>query len=66
MVYVREKIKMKGGAAVTDEQIVALYFSRDETAVLHTREKYGRYCYRIALNILSNDAVHSPVPVPTR
>lgn len=37
-----------------DEQIVALYFDRSEQAILETDAKYGRYCYSIAYNILTN------------
>ena len=35
-----------------DEEIIALYFRRDEAAIAHTRDKYGRYLDRIAYNIL--------------
>lgn len=35
-----------------DQKILALYFSRDEQAVLETARKYGSYCYSIADNIL--------------
>lgn len=35
-----------------DEQIIALYFGRDETAIKETEHKYGGYCMRIAQNIL--------------
>ena len=37
-----------------DSQSVDLYWARDERAIQATTEKYGRYCYRIAFNILSN------------
>ena len=36
-----------------DRQIIDLYFRRDEDAIVRTREKYGGYCHRIALNILA-------------
>lgn len=36
-----------------DREILDLYFRRDEDAIVCTREKYGGYCHRIALNILS-------------
>ena len=41
-----------------DKRIVELYFARDEEALVMTHKKYGRYCYRIAYNILyeSEDA----------
>ena len=38
-----------------DKQIVALYFERNEQAVAETENKYGKYCYAIAVGVL---AVH--------
>ena len=35
-----------------DEKIVSLYWERDESAIRLTEEKYGKYCYAIAYNIL--------------
>lgn len=35
-----------------DAGIVALYWARDERALAETRDKYGRYCYAVAYNIL--------------
>ena len=35
-----------------DEKIVMLYFERNETAIRETEQKYGKYCYAIAYNIL--------------
>ncbi len=37
-----------------DRQIIDMYFRRDQDAILHTQEKYGSYCYKIAFNILNN------------
>ena len=37
-----------------DSRIIDLFWARDEHAIAATAEKYGRYCYRIAYNILSN------------
>ena len=37
-----------------DKSIVDLYFSRNEEAIIQTDRKYGRYCYSIAYNILTN------------
>lgn len=37
-----------------DNAIVELYFARSEKAISETAVKYGRYCYSIAYNILSN------------
>ena len=37
-----------------DNQILDLYFAREEQAIRETQEKYGGYCYSIAYNILEN------------
>ncbi len=37
-----------------DSSIVDLYFLRSESAIVETDRKYGRYCFTIADNILSN------------
>ena len=37
-----------------DEQIVSLYWQRNEEAIKETEEKYDRYLTKIAYNILSN------------
>ena len=37
-----------------DKQIVDLYWNRSESAIDETEEKYGKYCYSIAYNILHN------------
>lgn len=39
---------------MSDEQIVALYFQRDETAIRATNDRYGPYCRSIANRILDN------------
>ncbi|GAB6084784.1 RNA polymerase sigma factor [Alkaliphilus crotonatoxidans] len=36
-----------------DHEIITLYWNRDETAVQETADKYGGFCYRLAMNILS-------------
>ena len=36
-----------------DREIVALYWQRQEQAIAESRQKYGRFCHRIARNILS-------------
>lgn len=38
-----------------DRNIVELFLQRSEEAILETDIKYGRYCHRIAYNILGND-----------
>ena len=35
-----------------DENIIRLYWDRDEAAIEETSKKYGRYCFAIANNIL--------------
>ena len=37
-----------------DNQIVQLYFDRNEEAISQTAVKYGKYCHTIAYNILRN------------
>ena len=38
-----------------DQQIVELYWARDERAITETDKKYGRYCHYIAYHILDSD-----------
>jgi RNA polymerase sigma-70 factor (ECF subfamily) len=37
-----------------DEQIIKLFYARDERAISETSSKYGGYCTSIAYNILQN------------
>ncbi len=37
---------------MTDEQIIALYWQRDERAIRESQKKYGAYCHGVAQNIL--------------
>lgn len=39
---------------MTDAEIVALYWARDEQAILQTAQKFGAYCRKIALNLLGS------------
>ena len=39
---------------MSDKEIIALYFARAEKAISETAKRYGRYCFAIAQNILSN------------
>ena len=39
---------------MNDEQIVELYWQRDESAITVTQEKYNAYLLKIAFNILNN------------
>ncbi len=41
---------------MNDQDIIALYFDRNENAVKETSDKYGKYCFSIAYNILQNEA----------
>ncbi len=38
-----------------DNEIIELYFKRDERSITETGSKYGKLCYKIAYNILSNN-----------
>lgn len=40
---------------MTDQQIVELYFAREEEALARTQEKYGPWCRTIARNILGEE-----------
>lgn len=37
-----------------DSQIIDLYFARSEQAIQETQNRYGKFCYKIAWNILTN------------
>jgi RNA polymerase sigma-70 factor (ECF subfamily) len=47
-------IEEKEGAALTDDEILSLFFQRDEAALEQTRLKYGAYCGKITAQILEN------------
>ena len=38
-----------------DSKIVEMYWQRSEQAIAETDQKYGKYCYRIAYNILASN-----------
>ena len=38
-----------------DSKIIDLFWTRSENAILETGNKYGKYCYSIAYNILANN-----------
>lgn len=44
-----------GGVFVEDKLIVDLFLERSEDAIKETKEKYGRYCFAIANNILRSE-----------
>jgi RNA polymerase sigma-70 factor (ECF subfamily) len=37
-----------------DRKIIQLFFSRSQDAISELSQKYGKFCYRIAMNILKN------------
>ncbi|MBR2496502.1 MAG: sigma-70 family RNA polymerase sigma factor [Clostridia bacterium] len=37
-----------------DVKIIDLYFARDTQAITETDQKYGKYCYSVAFNVLNN------------
>ena len=39
-------------AVIADEQIIELYWQREEKAIQETDKKYGQFLFRIAYNIL--------------
>ena len=41
-------------ARMDDSKIIALYFERSEDAIAESQAKYGKYCYKIAQNILAS------------
>ena len=45
---------MTDSRPLTDAEIIALYFSRDEAALEHTAKNYGAYCRSVARNILND------------
>lgn len=40
---------------MNDNQIIEMFFYRDESALTHTKNKYESYCKKIAHNLLGND-----------
>ena len=47
--------KLKVAQILEDEEIVKLYWDRQERAISATDEKYGRYLFTIAINILCDE-----------
>lgn len=39
-----------------DEQIIELFFARNERALEYTQQKYGTYCKTIAMNVLHDES----------
>ena len=46
------KRKEEKAHIIADEQIIELYWQRNERAISETDLKYGQFLYRIAYNIL--------------
>ena len=42
--------------SLPDQDIVALYFARDEQAIRESEDKYGAYCHSVSMNILHNES----------
>ena len=40
---------------LTDEEIIALYFARDEQAIAETAARYGAFCHRLSVSILHDE-----------
>jgi len=40
---------------MTDQDIVKLYWDRDESSIARSSDRYGQYCRSIALNILGSE-----------
>ena len=47
--------KNNRGAFLSDEQIIDLYFAREERAIEETDRKYCQYLHTVAYNILANE-----------
>ncbi|HBI53133.1 MAG TPA: hypothetical protein DDX72_10205 [Ruminococcaceae bacterium] len=37
---------------MTDNEIISLYWARDERAIKETDVRYGQFCYTLAYNVL--------------
>ncbi len=51
----KEKQHMNNGDKLTDEEIIELYWNRNEEAITATDDKYGKYLYMIAYNIIHDN-----------
>ena len=47
--------KSRAGAQLSDEAIIELYWNREERAIKITDEKYGKYLFTIAYNIVRDE-----------
>ncbi len=48
------RVLRQKGEDMEDQDIIALYFSRDERAIRETDDKYGGFCHGIAMGLLGN------------
>lgn len=48
------KTDKKCVATIADEQIIDMFWNRNEKAIRETDNKYGRFLFRIAYNILND------------
>ena len=54
VICMRIENEVKSRELLSDEAIINLYWEREEKAISATDEKYGRYLYKIAYNILND------------
>lgn len=52
--YIIESQKNRGREEMEDHEIIELYFKRNEKAIEETSNQYGKYCSKIAYNILGD------------
>ena len=52
--HMKEKNDINYEKNLSDEEIIELYWRREERAIIATDDKYGRYLFKIAYNILHN------------
>jgi RNA polymerase sigma-70 factor (ECF subfamily) len=53
--YIKKTLLKGKEIHLKDEEIIRLYFRRDERAIAETSSKYGNYCASIVRKILCND-----------
>ena len=51
----KDSTKEKNRVELSDEEIISLYFARNERAIKETDQKYGKYLYTIAYNIVHDN-----------
>ena len=50
----RNKKEINDKPSLSDDEIIALYWKREERAISETDAKYGKYLYKIAYNIVND------------